>query len=227
MRNKAVYLAIGVTCRGRKEVPGLWIEQTEGARFWFAVMNELKTRGLRDVLIAVVDGLKGFPEAIESVYPQATVQTCIVHMIRHSPAHASYRERRPLAAALKTIYRVPTEEAALAALDGFEAGPWGRKYPGIVRAWRSAWERVVPFFAFSAEIRRSIYTTNAIGSVNGTVRRAIRARGHFPNDRSATKLIYLALRGVSGKWRGPPDYWHAARVEFAIHFGDRFDMEAS
>ena len=144
------------------------------------------------------------------MYPQATVQTCIVHMIRHSLAHASYRERRPLAAALKTIYRAPTEEAALAALDGFEAGPWGRKYPGIVRAWRSAWERVVPFFAFSAEIRRSIYTTNAIGSLNSTVRRAIRARGHFPNDRSATKLIYLALRGVSGKWRGPPDYWHAA-----------------
>ena len=152
MRNKAVYLGIGVTCAGRKEVLGLWIEQTEGARFWYAVMNELKARGLRDVLIANVDevhawtGLKGFPEAIESVYPQAMVQTCIVHMIRHSLAHASWKERKALAAAL----------------DAFDAGPWGEKYPGIARSWRSAWEQVAPFFAFSAPIRRAIYTTNAI-----------------------------------------------------------------
>ena len=227
VRNKAVYLGIGVTCAGRKEVLGLWIEQTEGARFWFAVMNELKARGLRDVLIAVVDGLKGFPEAIESVYPEATVQTCIVHLIRHSLAYASWKERKALASALKAVYQAPTEAAAAMALDAFEAGPWGQKYPGIVRSWRSTWDRVVPFFAFSAPVRRAIYTTNAIESLNSTVRRAVRTRGHFPNDRAATKLIYLALRGVERKWRAPPVYWHAARTEFAVQFGDRFALEGS
>ncbi|MYA63854.1 MAG: IS256 family transposase [Gemmatimonadetes bacterium] len=227
VRNKAVYLGIGVTCAGRKEVLGLWIEQTEGARFWFAVMNELKARGLQDVLIAVVDGLKGFPEAIESVYPEATVQTCIVHLIRHSLAYAGWKERKALASALKAVYQAPTEAAAAAALDAFEAGPWGRKYPGIVRSWRSAWDRVVPFFAFSAPIRRAIYTTNAIESLNSTVRRAVRARGHFPTDRAASKLIYLALRGVERKWRAPPPYWHTARREFAIAFGDRFSLEGA
>ena len=178
-------------------------------------------------LIAVVDGLKGFPEAIESAYPQATVQTCIVHMIRHSLAHASWKGRKALAAALKAIYQAPTEAAAAAALDAFDAGHWGQKYPGIARSWRSVWEQVVPFFAFSAPIRRAIYTTNAIESLNSTVRRAVRTRGHFPNDRAATKLIYLALRGVERKWRAPPAFWHAARTEFAIHFGERFALEAS
>ena len=157
-------------------------------------MNELKAHGLRDVLVAVVDGLKGFPEAIESVYPQATVQTCIVHMIRHSLAHASWQERKALAAALKAIYQAPREAAVAAALDGFEAGHWGPKYPGIVRSWRASWDRVVPFFAFSAPLRRAIYTTNAIESLNSAVRCAIRTRGHFPNDRAATTLIYLARR---------------------------------
>jgi putative transposase len=227
VRNKAVYLGIGVTCTGRKEVLGLWIEQTEGARFWFAVMNELKARGLQDVLIAVVDGLKGFPEAIESVYPEAVVQTCIVHLIRHSLAYASWKERKALASALKAVYQAPTEAAASSALDAFEAGPWGQKYPGIARSWRSAWDRVVPFFAFSAPIRRAIYTTNAIESLNSTVRRAIRTRGHFPNDRAATKLIYLALRGVESKWRRPPAFWQTARSEFSLVFGDRFVVEAS
>ena len=204
VRNKAVYLAIGVTCMGRKEVLGLWIEQTEGAKFWPSVMNELKARGVADVLIAVVDGLRGFPNAIEAVFPQATVQTCIVHLIRRSLAYASYKERKPLAAALKAIYRAPTEAAAAEALDAFEAGPWGEKYPMIVRSWRTAWEQVVPFFAFSQPIRRAIYTTNAIESLNSTVRRAVRTRGHFPNDRAATKLIYLALRGVQRGWRAAP-----------------------
>ena len=154
-----------------------------------------------------MDGLTGFPEAIESAYPQATVQTCIVHMIRHSLAHASWKERKALAAAPKAIHQAPTEAAAAAALDAFEAGPWGRKYPGIVRSWRSAWEQVVPFFAFSAPIRRAIYTTNAIESLNSVVRRAVRTRGHFPNDKAAAKLIYLALRGVARKWRAPPRAW--------------------
>ena len=153
VRNKAVYLAIGVTCTGRKEVLGLWIEQTEGAKFWLSVMNELKARGVADVLIAVVDGLKGFPDAIEAVFPEAAVQTCIVHLIRRSLAYAPYKERKPLAVALKAIYRAPTEAAAAEALDAFEAGPWGERYPMIVRSWRTAWEQGVPFFAFSQPIR--------------------------------------------------------------------------
>lgn len=227
VRNKAVYLAVGVSCAGRKEVLGLWIEQTEGAKFWLSVMNELKARGVADVLIAVVDGLKGFPEAVEAVYPEAAVQTCIVHLIRRSLAYASYQERRELAAALKTLYRAPTQAAAEAALDAFEAGPWGRKYPAIPRSWRSAWEHVTPFFAFSEPIRRAIYTTNAIESLNSTVRRAVRTRGHFPNDRAATKLVYLALRGVQRKWRAPPRHWHQVRAELAIRFGERFVVEGS
>ena len=227
VRNKAVYLAVGVSCAGRKEVLGLWIEQTEGAKFWLSVMNELKARGVADVLIAVVDGLKGFPEAVEAVYPEAAVQTCIVHLIRRSLAYASYQERRELAAALKTLYRAPTQAAAEAALDAFEAGPWGRKYPAIPRSWRSAWEHVTPFFAFSEPIRRAIYTTNAIESLNSTVRRAVRTRGHFPNDRAATKLVYLALRAVQRKWRAPPRHWHRVRAELAIRFGERFVVEES
>ena len=227
VRNKAVYLAIGVTCAGRKEVLGLWIEQTEGAKFWLGVMNELRARGVADVLIAVVDGLKGFPDAIEAVFPQAAVQTCVVHLIRRSLAHASYKERRPLAAALKTIYRAPTEASAAAALDALEAGPWGEKYPAVVKLWRNAWEHVVPFLAFSRPIRRAIHTTNAIESLNSTVRRAVRTRGHFPNDRAAAKLIYLALRRLKRGWRAPPSYWHQARPEFAIRFGERFVVDAS
>ena len=227
VRNKAVYLAVGVSCAGRKEVLGLWVEQTEGAKFWLSVMNELKARGVADVLIAVVDGLKGFPAAVEAVYPEAAVQTCIVHLIRRSLAYASYQERRELAAALKTLYRAPTQAAAEAALDAFEAGPWGRKYPAIPRSWRSAWEHVTPFFAFSEPIRRAIYTTNAIESLNSTVRRAVRTRGHFPNDRAATKLVYLALRSVQRKWRAPPPHWHQVRAELAIRFGDRFVVEGS
>ena len=155
-----------------------------------------------DVLIAVVDGLKGFPDAIEAVFPQATVQTCLVHLIRRSLAYVSYKERRALAAALKTIYRAPTEAAAQGALEALEAGAWGQKYPAIMRSWRSAWEHVVPFLAFSEPIRRAIYTTNAIESLNSTVRRAVRIRGHFPNDRAATKLIYLALRRPEARMAG-------------------------
>ena len=227
VRNKAVYLAIGISCAGRKEVLGLWIEQTEGAKFWLSVMNELKARGVADVLIAVVDGLKGFPEAIEAVYPEAVVQTCIVHLLRYSLAHGSWKERRALAVALRPIYQVPTEAEAVAALDDFEAGPWGQKYPAIVRSWRSRWQEITPFLAFSAPIRRAIYTTNAIESLNSTVRRAVRTRGHFPNDRAAAKLIYLALRGVAHKWKNPPKYWQEARSEFSIRFGDRFRMLTS
>ena len=226
VRNRALYLGIGITPRGEKEVLGMWIEQTEGAGFWLGVLNELKNRGVEDILIAVVDGLSGFSEAIGSVYPETVVQTCVVHLIRNSLAYASYKERQRLGAALRTIYRAPTAEMAEEALDAFEEGDWGKKYPVIVRQWRRQWDRVIPFFGFSEPIRRAIYTTNAIESLNSTVRRAVKARGHFPSDRAAMKLIYLALRGVERKWKRAPSHWHAARSEFAIRFGDRFRLES-
>ena len=214
VRNQAVYLAIGVGCAGVKDVLGLWIEQTEGAKFWLGVMNELKARGLQDLLVAVVDGLKGFPEA--------AVQTCLVHLPRHSLAYGSWKERRALAAALKPICWAATEAEAAAVLDAFEVGPWGEKYPAIVRSWRGRWEQITPLFAFSAPIRRAICTTNAIESLNRVVRRAVRTRSPFPNDRAAATLICLALRNVERKWKRPSPCWHKARVEFAIRFGERF-----
>ena len=222
VRNKAVYLAIGITCNGYKEVLGLWIEQTEGAKFWLRVMNELKARGTEDLLIAVVDGLKGFPKAITTVYPDCIVQTCIVHLIRYSLQFASWKERRPLAKALKAIYSAPSAEAAAAELDRFEAGPYGERFAAVAHSWRRRWEEVIPFFAFSPVVRKMIYTTNAIESLHSQVRKAIRNKGHFPSDEAATKLIYLALRNITAKWKNPPRKWHAAKAQFAIQFGDRF-----
>ena len=222
VRNKAVYLAIGVRCSGHKEILGLWIEQSEGAKFWLRVMSELKARGSQDILIAVVDGLKGFPEAIESVFPEAEIQTCIVHLIRYSMQFASWKERKHLAKALKPIYRADNADQAAQRLEAFDAGEWGQKYPSVAAAWRRKWEQVIPFFTFSAEVRRIIYTTNAIESLHSQVRKAVNKRGHFPNDRAATKLIYLALRNVEAKWKNPPIYWHQAKPQFAIHFEDRF-----
>jgi putative transposase len=225
VQNKAVHLAIGVTVLGQKEILGLWTASQEGAKFWLRVMNELKARGVRDVLIVVVDGLKGFPEAVEAAFPEATVQTCLVHLIRYSLAHASWKERKELASVLRPIYQAETLSGAEEALDAFEASSWGRKFPAIVRSWRRNWTQVIPFFAFSKPIRRMIYTTNAIESLNSTVRRAVRTRGHFPNDRAAMKLIYLTLRKVERKWERAPMFWFQARAEFAIQFGDRFPME--
>ncbi len=224
VKNKAVYLAIGYTCEGYKQILGMWIEQTEGAKFWLGVMNDLKARGLGDILIAVVDGLSGFPEAIEAAYPQTLVQTCIVHLIRNSMAYGSWKERKPIAAELKTIYQAENADAAMAALEAFENGVWGQKYPAITKSWHRQWAQVIPFFAFSAPIRRAIYTTNAIESLNSTVRRAVRTKGHFPHDNAAKKLIYLALRGVAEKWKNPPPFWHQAKAEFAIRFEERFIM---
>jgi putative transposase len=224
VRNKAVYLAVGVLPEGKKDVLGLWIEQTEGAKFWLRVMTELKNRGVADILITVVDGLKGFPEAISAVFPQAQIQTCIVHLIRYSMEFASWKERKAVAGALKAIYRAETAQAAQLALEAFEAGPWGRKYPAIAAAWRRNWEQVIPFFVYPPEVRRIIYTTNAIESLNSRVRRSVRARGHFPTDEAAAKLIWLVLREIARDWKMPPITWHAARAQFAILFGDRFDM---
>src|SRR5918992_6076272 len=191
VRNKAVYLALGVRPDGAKKILGLWIEQSEGAKFWLRVMTELKSRGVEDVLIAVVDGLKGFPQAITTVFPQATVQTCIVHLLRHSLDFVSWKDRKPVAAALKDIYRAVDAKAGEAALGAFEESLWGHKYPAIGQSWRRAWTEVVPFYAFPGEVRWILYTTNAIEALNSRLRRAIGARGHFPSDEAATKLLFL------------------------------------
>ena len=225
VKNKAVYLAIGYNCSGYKQILGMWIEQSEGAKFWLSVMNDLKARGLDDILIAVVDGLSGFADAIEAAYPQALVQTCIVHLIRNSMAYASWKERKAIAASLKPIYQAENADAAESALEAFEESEWGQKYPNIAKSWRRRWDQVIPFFAFSATIRRAIYTTNAIESLNSTVRRAVRSKGHFPHDDAAKKLIYLALRGVAAKWKRPPQYWSRVKAEFAIRFEERFKLE--
>jgi putative transposase len=193
VRNKAVHIALGVRADGTKEVLGLWLEQNEGAKFWLRVMNELRNRGVEDVLLAVVDGLKGFPEAILAVFPDAMIQTCIVHLLRHSLEFVSYKDRKPVAAALKGVYRALDADAGAAALTAFEEGEWGRKYPAIVQSWRRAWSEVIPFYGFPDDVRRIIYTTNAIEALNAKLRRAVRARGHFPTDEAALKLLFLVL----------------------------------
>jgi transposase-like protein len=222
VRNKAVYLALGVAADGTREVLGLWIEQNEGAKFWLKVMNELHNRGVEDVLIAVVDGLKGFPEAITTVFPEAQVQTCIVHLIRHSLTYCATKEREAVAAALKLVYRAESETMALRRLEEFEAGEWGKKYPTIAASWRRSWEHVIPFFVYPAAVRKIIYTTNAIESLNMQLRKIIKNRGHFPSDEAATKLLYLALRNIHTKWKSIPLNWKAAANQFAIQFGSRF-----
>jgi len=222
VRNKAVYLALAVLPDGTRDILGIWIENTEGAKFWMRVFNELKTRGVEDILIAVTDGLKGMPEALEAVFPRTTLQTCIVHLIRNSLDLASYKDRRPLAVAIRPIYTAATEELARIEMQAFEDGPWGRKFPTIVTAWRRAWDRVIPFFAFPPEIRKLIYTTNAIESVNARIRKIIKTRGHFPNDDAAAKLIWLALRNATAEWKRPSILWKVAVNQFAILYGDRF-----
>lgn len=222
VRNKAIYIALGIRPDGTKEILGLWIEQTEGAKFWLRVMNELKNRGVGDILIAVVDGLKGFPEAIDAVFPQTVVQTCIVHLIRHSLDFVSWKDRKTVVAALRAIYRAKDAQAGLAALTEFEAGVWGQRYPAIAQSWRRAWNHVVPFFAFPESVRRIIYTTNAIETLNAKLRRAVRARGHFPNDNAALKLLYLVLNNAAEEWKRPPREWCEAKTQFAVVFGERF-----
>jgi len=224
VRNKAVYVALGVRPDGTKEVLGLWIEQSEGAKFWLRVMNELKGRGVEDVLIAIVDGLKGFPEAITAVFPQAQVQTCVVHLIRHSLAFVSYKDRKAVAAALKQIYKAKDADAGKAALDAFDESPWGSKYPAIAQSWRRHWAEVIPFFAFPDDVRRIIYTTNSIESLNAKLRRAVRTRGHFPTDDSALKLLFLVLNLAEREWKMAPREWVMAKAQLAILFEDRFTL---
>jgi transposase-like protein len=222
VRNKAVYLALGVLRDGTREILGLWIEQTEGAKFWMKVLSDLKSRGCHDILIAVTDGLKGMSEALAAVYPATTVQTCIVHLLRHSLEFGNWKQRKSLAAALRPIYTAPSADAAMTALDDFERGPWGRQLPTVVASWRRAWAQVIPFFAFPPEIRRVIYTTNALESLNARIRKIIKTRGHFPNDDAATKLIWLALRNISAAWSRSSPAWRPAMNQFAILYGDRF-----
>jgi hypothetical protein len=198
-----VHIALGVRADGAKEVLGMWLEQNEGAKFWLRVMNELKNRGVEDILIAVVDGLKGFPDAINAVFPETTVQTCIVHLLRLSLDFVSYKDRKPIAAALKGIYRAVDATAAEGALSAFEQTPWGQKYPAIGQSWRRAWNEVIPFYAFPQEVRRILYTTNAIEALNSKLRRAVRARGHFPTDEAALKLLFLILNRCWKEWKMP------------------------
>jgi Transposase, Mutator family len=220
--SKAVYLALAVLRDGTREILGIWIEQTEGAKFWLKVFADLKSRGCQDILIAVTDGLKGMAEALNAAYPATTLQTCIVHLLRHSMEFANWKQRKPLATALRPIYTAPTAEAALAALDTFERGPWGVKFPMIVASWRRAWMHVIPFFAFPPEIRHVIYTTNTLESPNARVRKIIKTRGHFPTDEAATKLIWLALRNITAAWSRTPPAWRPAMNQFAILYADRF-----
>ena len=222
VRSKAIHIALGVRADGGKEVLGLWVEQNEGAKFWLRVMNELRNRGTEDIMMAVVDGLKGFPDAITAVFPQAVVQTCIVHLLRNSMDFVSWKDRKPLVTALKGIYRAVDAQAAEAALTAFEAGEWGKRYPAIGQSWRRVWSEVVPFFAFPDAVRRIIYTTNAIEALNSKLRRAVRARGHFPSDEAATKLLYLILNRSEKEWKMPPREWSMAKAQFAVIFGERF-----
>jgi putative transposase len=222
VRNKAVYLALAVLPDGTRDILGLWIETTEGAKFWMKVFNDLKTRGVNDILIAVTDGLKGMPEALGAVFPATTLQTCIVHLIRNSMDFVNYKNRRAVIAAIKPIYTAVSAEAAQAELDAFEVSDWGKLYPNIATIWRRAWDKVIPFFAFPPGIRKIIYTTNAIESVNSQLRKIIKTRGHFPSDDAASKLIWLALRNITSSWSQSAYEWKTAMNQFAVIYADRF-----
>ena len=212
VQNRAVYVAIGVTMEGNKEVLGLWTSANEGAKFWLQVLTEIRNRGVNDVFIACIDGLKGFPEAIETVFPKATVQLCIVHLVRHSLTYVSWKLRKKVASDLRAIYTAPTAEAAEIALNEF-AAKWDQTLPTISQVWRRNWSRVIPFFQFPAEIRKVVYTTNAIESLNMSLRKIIKNRASFPNEESALRLLYLALRNHSKKW-GAIQYWREALNRF-------------
>jgi putative transposase len=218
--NRAIYLAIGVNMSGLKEVLGMWSAETEGAKFWLSVVTELSNRGVKDIFVACVDGLKGFPEAIEAVFPRTDVQLCLVHLVRHSIKYVSYKDRKQVAADLKTIYRATTAEEAEANLEGF-ATKWDARYPMISKSWRANWSRVIPMFGFPEEIRRAVYTTNAIESLNMSLRKIIKNRPSFPSTDAVMKLLYLALDKISQKWTMPIRDWGAAMNQFAIIYGDR------
>mgnify|MGYP006184660353 FL=1 len=222
VKNKAVYIALGVTREGEREVLGLWIADNEGAKFWLSVMNELRNRGVQDILIAVVDGLKGFPEAITAAFPETTVQTCIVHLIRHSMNFCSWKDRKAVAADLRPIYEAPTAEEAERQLDAFEE-KWAGKYPSIAPAWRRAWAEVTPFYAFSAAIRKIIYTTNAVEAVHRQFRKLTKTKGGFANENSLLKLLYAGILQASERWTHPVQNWNLTLSQLSIHFEGRLD----
>ncbi|EKK3320024.1 IS256 family transposase [Salmonella enterica] len=218
--NKAVFLALGINTEGQKELLGMWLAENEGAKFWLSVLTELKNRGLQDILIACVDGLKGFPDAINSVFPQTHIQLCIIHMVRNSLKYVSWKDYKAVTSGLKTVYQAPTEEAALMALDAF-AEVWDDKYPQISKSWRAHWENLNTLFSYPPDIRKAIYTTNAIESLNSVIRAAIKKRKVFPTDDSVRKVIYLAIKDASKKWSMPIQNWRLAMSRFIIEFGDR------
>lgn len=221
--NKAIYLAIGVNLSGLKEVLGMWTSDTEGAKFWLSIITELKNRGLKDIYIACVDGLKGFPEAIETVFPKTQVQLCLVHLMRNSLAYVSYKDRKAVAADLKAIYDAATAEEAETHLEEF-AAKWDFRYPLIAKSWRANWSRIIPMFGYPEEIRRAIYTTNAIESLNMSLRKVIKTRASFPNEEAAFKLLYLALKNIAKKWTMPIKNWSVAMNQFAIIFEGRVPL---
>src|ERR1035437_9878209 len=221
VENRAVFVGIGVTLEGSKEVLGLWTSATEGAKFWLQILTEIRNRGVHDVLIACVDGLKGFPEAIQSVYPKTQVQLCIVHMVRNSLNYVNWKERKTVAADLKLVYRAATVEEAEQRLCEFEQR-WDAKYSSIGKMWRRNWAGIVPFFAFPAEIRRAVYTTNIVESLNMSLRKVIKTRGSFPGEESALKLLYLALKNVAKRWQACRD-WKVSLNHFVVLWGDRIE----
>jgi putative transposase len=225
VRNRAIYVAIGVSLKGHKEVLGLWTGEAEGAKFWLQVLTDLKNRGVVDIFIACVDGLTGFPKAIETVFPLAQVQLCIVHQVRASLNYVSWKQRKAVAGDLKTIYRASTAEDANCKLEEF-AHKWDGAYPTISQMWRRNWEHVTPFFAYPDDIRKVIYTTNAIESLNMSLRKVIKTRGSFPNQEAALKLLFLALEHIAKKWTMPVQNWKAALQRFAILLGDRVPQDA-
>ncbi|EOS96733.1 putative transposase [Erwinia tracheiphila PSU-1] len=218
--NRAVFLAPGINTEGQKELPGMWLAENEGAKFWLNILTELKNRGLQDILIACVDGLKGFPNAINSVYPETHIQLCIIHMVRNSLKYVAWKDYKAVTSGLKRIYQSPTEEAALTGLDAF-AEICDDKYPQISKIWRGHWENLNTFFSYPADIRKAIYTTNAIESLNSVIRAAIKKRKVFPTDDSVRKVIYLAIRDALKKWSMPNQNWRLAMSRFIIGFGDR------
>ncbi len=222
--NVAVYLALGVNMDGHKELLGIWISKTEGAKFWLGVITELQNRGIKDIFIACVDGLKGFPEAIEAVFPQTQVQLCIIHMIRNSTRFVSWKDRKILCSDLKEVYTSTTEQQAQSALESF-GEKWDSKYPMISKTWRAHWQNIIPFFDYPADIRRAIYTTNAIESLNKSLRKVIKTKGSFPTEASILKIFYLALVNIAKKWTMPIQNWKTAMNQFAIKFADRMPLE--
>lgn len=221
--NRSIFLALGVNLEGHKELLGMWLADNEGARFWLNVLTELKNRGLQDILVACVDGLKGFPEAIEAVYPQTRVQLCIVHMVRNSLRYVSWKDYKAVTTGLKSIYQAPTEQAALQSLEEF-AHIWDSRYPQISRSWRMNWENLSTFFSYPADIKKVIYTTNAIESLNSVLRTAINKRKVFPSDDAVKKVLWLAIQSIAKKWTMPLRDWRMAMSRFIIEFGERVEV---